>query len=232
MRFDQLVGRTSGLSTSGMVLALLGGMVLPLASYCPDQLLFTYGGYYYYSSKDCDTGAAGNVLVYSQLVTTGCSGSGCNAEVLPHAELKPKGVVGDPPGDVAEIPESAAYTLVPPTTELMTAFGKSPVTLAGGPGDYPRIVAADVEGTTRYFKLYRLFLKSGGDSFGVGAEVSAPPAGSTPAPGTATFDSYGKGVMWLNHDDPYVGSFGFQCLYVAPETPTPDDPAPVDGSGG
>ncbi len=225
----KLLNRVSGQLAAGLgaLLMAFGGAIF--APFCPDQLLFSFGGYYYYSSKDCASGAAGNVLVYSQLVTTGCSDAGCNAEVLPHAELKPKGIVGDPPGGEGAIPESEPYRIVPPTVELMTSFGKSPVSMAGGASDYPRIVAADVEGVTRYFKLYRLYPQSGGESFGVGTEVSAPPEGTTPAPATASFDSYGKGTLWLNYNDPYVGSFGFQCLYVAPETPAP---GPDDGSDG
>jgi hypothetical protein len=226
----KLLNRASGQLAAGLgaLLMAFGGAVF--APYCPDQLLFSFGGYYYYSSKDCATGAAGNVLVYSQLVTTGCSESGgCSAEVLPHSELKPKGLVGDPPGGETEIPESAPYQLVPPTVELMTSFGRSTVSLAGGASDYPKIVATDVEGVTRYFKIYRLYLQGGSESFGVGTEVSAPPEGTTPAPATASFDSYGTGTMWVNYNDPYVGNFGFQCLYVAPATP---EPGPDEGSGG
>lgn len=150
-----------------------------MAQKCPNQLLYTYANFYYYNVKDCASGQLTNeIYVYANVVQTGCATQGCANTTPPYTVLYQKGLVGDPLGTKNAVEIDGRFQAVPPETGLMVEFGKSPVSLYGG---YPKFVTAEVEGTKRHFKLFKVAYQDGrGQSRPVmfGAEITEIPRGT------------------------------------------------------
>lgn len=192
------------------------------AQMCPDQLLFSFGGFYYYSVKDCATGTPGTqVYVYGELVKTGCDGrQGCLNTVRAHSILTESQIVGDPydpnkpvVGMAAPEEKPFVYRKVPANAELMTPWARNTISMYGG---YPKVVRVDMDGQQRYFKLFRVGLQGNNKPLGFGTEIDLP-ADSQERIADATLAGYTNGIVRIEFNDGFQ-KIEFKALYELPET--------------
>ncbi|MEZ6096090.1 MAG: hypothetical protein R3C03_18010 [Pirellulaceae bacterium] len=194
--------------------AVLCPLLLPndiFAQKCPNKLLYTFANYYYYNVKDCATGQIGSeVFVYSSIVQTGCNGAnGCDNRNTLHRFVR-TALVGDPPGGRKD-GEPKVFKKVVPDSGIMVEFGQSPISLYGG---YPKFVQADVDGQTRFFKLYHVSYndeRGQNRSVRMGAEITEIPAGKQSV--TAASVDYARNRIEITIPSQYGGSEKFDVLH-------------------
>jgi hypothetical protein len=135
---------------------------ISMAQNCPHQLLFSFGELYYYNLKNCTTQQIVNELAcYRAPVATGCAAGGaCNTNEAPFSLVFQPQVVGDPPGQVAQVIKK-----LPPDSTIMTPFGQNIVGVVGG---YPKFVTGKINNVDRFFKIYYVSYQ---DPAGVRREV-------------------------------------------------------------
>lgn len=188
--------------TSGFI-----GNAVAQAQTCPHQLLFSYGDVYYYNGKNCATGQIIDEL-YSFLgpIATGCGPNGeCATAASPYTMLIMPMVVGDPPGDEADIRP------VPPETSLMVPFGNSRISMLGG---YPKFVKGQINNADRFFKVYHVaYTDDAGrrHDLRIGMEVTEVPAGQAVVNASQS-DVVGKRVK-LTIDVGFGRTGLFEALY-------------------
>lgn len=141
----------SKVATFASTLFVLLGFWTGIASgqTCPHQLLFCFGDFYYYNLKNCSTGQIANELAcYRGPAQTGCNGvGGCHAN-SPFSYVYQPQVVGDGPGQVAQV-----VPRLPANSLLMVPFGQTQISMVSG---YPKFIKGQVNGVERVFKVYHV----------------------------------------------------------------------------